>query len=394
MTICIVNSNSTKIYVNNLSSQSSYSTEIENIDHYNRKPKIASEDLFKYSILSPLTSLLSPFVPSKTSHTNSGIMPPGLLYVSKNYLIFEKPPCYQTIFVTPKTVSEISDSDEPYVYRLPIPWQVYMVQYTSVQDAYYTANVRMHFSNGPILSSDQNIHMAPLTNLYSSGELCRPMYSSMEDIDRYSKDLSGVITSAYDWIWNSGANIDLTSSITFTYSQLKGNYKSTVLQNISDYSLAKSNLYININSYYCNYNFVHDLYSSWEKIPLEQITSLQWPNNSIGKQFFEDFNSARGQHYRSYLNAHQSTQYDCCEECSDYDEEQESYSNQEDCECSCHSGLSDNDLDFYTYAGVWPIKNMTYSQAFENFISTTSPSINEFNLPGYNTIIDSITLSS
>ena len=38
------------------------------------------------------------------------------------------------------------------------------------------------------------------------------MYESMEDIDGYSKDLSGVIASAYDWIWNSGFNHDLTEN--------------------------------------------------------------------------------------------------------------------------------------------------------------------------------------
>ena len=37
----------------------------------------------------------------------------------------------------------------------------------------------------------------------------------MEDIEKYPKDLSGIIASAYDWIWNSGFNFDITESISF-----------------------------------------------------------------------------------------------------------------------------------------------------------------------------------
>ena len=37
----------------------------------------------------------------------------------------------------------------------------------------------------------------------------------MEDIEKYPKDLSGVMASAYDWIWNSGFNFDITEGISF-----------------------------------------------------------------------------------------------------------------------------------------------------------------------------------
>jgi len=400
MTITIVNFDShISFHVQHFSEdvKNSYTTFVEPSLY---SSVIADCDKEKANTLAPLTSLLSSFSSASLSHTDTGIMPPGVLHVSKNFVVFERPPSYQNIFIIPKVVSDISNNEEPILYRLPIPWQLYIVQYSSTSDEYYTANVRMHFMSSSLVDVNQNIYMAPLTNLYTSGELCRPMYSSMDDIDRYPKNISGVINAAYDWIWNSGANVDLTASIVNSFNQLKDDPQNTILQNISPISLAKNSYSFNIDSYYCSGSLVNDIYSSWEKIPLDQVSLLRWPNNSINRQFIDDLRIAREEHYDSYIRDNNIYSPDCCDECSYYDEDNEEYINSDECECSCHnsnaSESSSHSVDFYQYAGVWPVKDMKYIDSFQNFIKESYPfqnSLFQSNV-GYTSMIDSIILST
>jgi len=405
MTVTLVNTNKlTTIHVQHFSQEidSSYTTYIDNsLTHRTPiSPVILPEDLDKARILSSLTNLYSPFLSSSSFNIDTGILPPGVLYISKNYVVFEKPPSYQNIFIIPKIVNDISSQsqEDPVVYRLPIPWQVYIVQYSSNYDEYYTTNVRMHFMNSSLLSNDQQIFMAPLTNLYTSGELCRPMYSSMEDIDRYPKNILGVINSAYDWIWNSGTNLDLTASIVSAFNQLKAQPQNTIIQNMSPDIISTCSYTYPIETYYCSFSLVNKMYSSWEQIPLDEVSSLNWPTNSINKQLIDDLRIARENHYNSYISQNNIHQDECCEECAYYDDENNEYSNRDDCDCSCHQNLNTNNMeDFYNYANVWPPSPLTYLQSFTNFIKESS-FYETNNLPylnsGYTSMIDSIILSA
>ena len=347
--------------------------------------------------LSSLTSFISSFNSSSPINLDSGILPPGLLHLTKNYLVFERPPTYQNIFLIPRLVSEINGNTEPILYRLPIPWQLYFVQYSDTNDECYTANVAMHFMDGPLLSVDQNVYMAPLTNLYSSGLLCRPMYSSMEDIDRYSKDISGVMHSAYDWIWNSGTNLDLTTSIAQSYFQFQDNIENTVLKDsVYCQNPRLYGAYFNFYSYYCPSNHVEIFYSSWEKFTIEDLPSFTWANNSVNNHFSIDYSNARENLYSQYLADNNiNSQSDCCEECAYYDDDTEESENREDCDCGCHSSLSSSDLiNFYKYANVWPVPSRTYTHCFQNFVKSTKPN-NQFYSPfSYSSMVDSILLSS
>lgn len=326
---------------------------------------------------SPLTNYLNfDSLSNSLLNQNSGILPPGLLFVDKNILVYEKPPTYQNIFIIEKLVNDISyTSDEPKVFRLPIPWQLYIVHYSD----FTTNNVRMHFMDGPLSSLDQQMYLAPLTNFYSSGDLCRPFFPDMDDIERYSKDLSGVMASSYDWVWNSGTNLDLTQCIVAMYYQ--NSISPADFQKNSILKSTPSSSYFSYNSYYCAPAYVGNLYKLWENFDIHEVSFLSWPKNSALLSFNEDFAHARESRMTEYLNENsQLRQYissDCCEECYYIDSDDEPC-NTEDCECGCHYSHDldsvVNDNHFYKWAGLNPPPGVTFINSYKNFKKYVNPS--------------------
>jgi len=370
------------------------------------------EDVTK---ISSLTQYIAPFVSGRSISGDSGILPPGLLYLTKNYLVFEKPPCYQTLFVIPTRVEEIDyDIHEPTVYRLPIPWQLYIVAFSQTQDntsltsssSLSTSSVRMHFMNSPLMSLDQEVYMAPLNNFYTTGDLCRPMFDSMDDLERYSKDVAGVMQSAYDWIWNSGTNLDLTDSVVNCFIQFKNNTTTSVF--------TPENLcprYIR-GSYYCTYEHLNYFYSLWEKIPLHEVSNLDWPSNSHGPRFHVDHQDAvqsRLSEYLSYMGLSPSDDY--CDDCAQYVEDEEgNYDYDSDpyhydeCECSCHDSPTYDMDHFLHWAGLLPSPPIKFCDSFRNFVVETKLSTpnykgvythNAYSYQGvYRGVIDQVLLNS
>lgn len=299
---------------------------------------------------------------SHLQKTDTGIIPPGLLFIDKNIIVYEKPPSYQNVFVIPKLVNEISyDSDEPNVYRIPIPWQLYIVYHSD----FTTTNVRMHFMDSSLMDLDQQMYLAPLSNFYSSGDLCRPFFSDMDDIERYPKNVSGVMASSYDWVWNSGTNLDLTQCIVAFFYQdhiLGSNFhNNSLLKNTNSKPFPRE-------SYYCPSGYVSHLYSYWEKFELHEVSFLNWPKNSILTSFNDDYNTIKEQRLSEYISPTYLTS-ECCEECS-YCDDEGNYSDTEDCECSCHYSYSTEDLDmdaFYRWAGATPPPGVSFIESFKNF---------------------------
>lgn len=297
---------------------------------------------------------------------DSGIIPPGLLFVDKNILVYEKPPTYQNVFVIEKLVNDIDyESDKPKLFRLPIPWQLYIVHFSD----FTTTNVRMHFMDGPLSSIDQQMYLAPLTNFYSSGDLCRPFFSDMDDIERYSKDLSGVMASSYDWVWNSGTNLDLTQAIVAMYYQASvfGSqfHKNSLLQNSSHSSFS-------YEQYYCSPNYVTNLYRLWERFEVHEVSSLSWPKNSLATSFNEDFMQARVSRMSDYLSEHSNLREyvtsECCENCCYTNEDGDMFDN-DDCECECHYSESAH-IDynhFYQWAGLIPPVGVNFINSYKTF---------------------------
>jgi len=204
----------------------------------------------------------------------TGLLPPGVKATFSNLVIFERPPTYQNIFYIPDTVHSLMRT-RPSVYRVALPWQLYAAVYNS---DYYLNAVYMYFMDAPLTSVDQKVYAPNIPNFYANGQLCRPTFAAMEDVDRYSKDVSGVIHSAFDWIWNNGTNHDLTESMVLL-PRYADDLSKTVIGQIS-----KSNFYFcksSLVSHKLSPEQVHAAFTSWETIDIKEILNYEWATPSL-----------------------------------------------------------------------------------------------------------------
>ncbi len=206
----------------------------------------------------------------------SGILPPAIKYHVPGLIVFERPPSYQMVQYTPMTMSEISGDSEIKTYRIAIPWQLYIVSYNSVD--FLCNNVKMFFMDSSLNFINQPLYMPTLPNFYTNGALCRPMYSSMAEVNGYTKDLSGVLVSAYNWVWNSGFNHDLSENLHHLAKIQK-----------KPFELAEScNFNIGSHNYRISPENVSLILDKWQGIDVSDILKLKWPNPSLTTSFEND----------------------------------------------------------------------------------------------------------
>ncbi len=242
------------------------------------------------------------------TNLSSGLLPPAIKYSFPGLVVFERPPTYQMVQYIPTVVWEITENHDSQMYRLPIPWQLYIINYDPTN--FYCTSVKMLFTQNSLNSVNQKVFMPPLPNFFTNGSLCRPMYGDMQDIERYPKNLSGVISSAHDWIWNSGFNHDLTESV----SHVKMQKKPAEIFNNKDVHDFQSSLGFNSRS--VNPILLSRILRAWEKIDINDILNVLWPNPSLTQNFEGD---------PGYYSQHDSSRFDIScsgEECGE-----------ENCEC-------------------------------------------------------------
>ena len=139
---------------------------------------------------------------------NTGILPPGVIALDNNVVIYECTPTTKLVEYT-ECVRDSINSDTVYnTASIPVPWQVYVVIFNN---NYEVVETYMYYSKSSIIKNgyDQPVYLPALINFYSNGHLCRPFYASTTDTDFYSKDVAGVISASYDAVWSSGWNADL-----------------------------------------------------------------------------------------------------------------------------------------------------------------------------------------
>ena len=229
----------------------------------------------------------------------SDIVPPAIKYHSNGVVVFERPPSYQVVQYAPQSVSNLNDDTPIYVYRIPVPWQLYVMTYDP--NKYFCNSVRMYFMKSSLNSPEQNLYMPPIPNFFTNGLLCRPMFDDMKDIDGYSKNLSGVIASAYDWIWNTGFNHDLTENFYHVIRQKRPVKLMTSYSNLTD---------VNTHGYYRGMSPTHirAILGDWECLDLDNILDLDWPNPSLMQTFESD---------RGYYCEHDPDRFDIDTDCDD-----------------------------------------------------------------------------
>lgn len=331
----------------------------------------ARRDVDQMVCLHSLSSVLSTmYRGSITSPLPSGILPPGLLYCDQNYLIFERPPSYQNIHLIPHVLDEINyDRHEITTYRLPIPWQVYIVAFVNNPSAdghsqLYTSSVRMLFATQPMTSFDDPVYLPPLNNFYTNADLCRPMYDTIDDIERYSKDFAGVMTSAYDWVWNSGSNIDLTMNIVQYYLQFRGTLHDRTVFSKQDPEVPAEHFarLFNVHSYYASLNQLTPLFRSWEQHSLDEVLELRWPNPAKVQSISRELAGWSSDDFVSHLINSGNTE-------SLHFEEDEEYFYQCDYgDCHCRQDYAEAWNEYLAAAGVWPPAPQSLRDSYTNFL--------------------------
>jgi hypothetical protein len=153
----------------------------------------------------------------------TGILPPGVVAIDDCVVIFEAPPRMVNIQHYEVARDYISDKSQLKSSYIPIPWQTYVL----IHDKNYNLiDTYMYYNKKPISQNgfEEPVFLPVLPNFYSNGLLCRPFYASADDVNMYSKDVSGVIAAAYDSVWNSGWNTDLVDTIIDFNQDIKQKY--------------------------------------------------------------------------------------------------------------------------------------------------------------------------
>lgn len=215
----------------------------------------------------------------------SGLLPPGLKLSLPGLVIFERPPTTKLIQYVDLSVDSISEheyDDQEYdldVYQIPIPWQLYIVRYSTNPDSLYrTLEVNMFFMNTPLNHPETSLYIPYVHNFFTNGLLCSPMFDSSWEINRYPQDLSGVIASAYDWVWNTGFNADLKECIDQTVTQLANSSNEIVKLFRQKWSSGQVH-----NGLYGGF------YEHISQYSIDDIVNLPWANPSYTSYHDSDY---------------------------------------------------------------------------------------------------------
>ena len=349
-----------------------------------------------------------------------GNPPPGLLYANAQTIIFERPPTTKVVTWTGNVLDEIDNSSEYTSFEIPIPWQVYFVHYTPSEDgANIVTHIYMAFAKSQVNSDDQVLYQPPLSNFYTHGKLCTPNYETYAEISEGTETISGIMQNAYNQVWDSKSNNDLTAnfvsfqrhfanpyiypyennSVRFRVSEDNDIFANTVARNIPP---SHRSVDLLPNTYYTNSSYPYYFYKSWSEIPIQEICDLDWapldtaPNDYTvyisavshvnTPDFINYFRDATGVNIAPYI----AEQHDeCCEDCSGYDEDYEAnYCIEEDCRCHAPSfsipnrywyNADTNSTHFYNYLneiGLLPKTDRTFVDVYNTLIKDIAVSSN------------------
>lgn len=249
-------------------------------------------------------NIFSSLAPTEYSGDSSVIFP-GIRHISDTLLIFERPPTMKPYSYLAAYRESISDETRREEFYIPIPWQVYICSFDPREMR--LVNVKMLFANSSLSSFDDNVYAPPLLNFYSNGNLCRPFFESMDDIEKYPKNYSGIMASAYDWIWNSGTNFDITENISeFLRLKKYEQFHSYCAHNpnISSYYNLLANNNITSNPTALHYKLVKSYFTCLEQVPLEEIINFSWTNPTLEDFYYQENHNSLSTIIESFADEH------------------------------------------------------------------------------------------
>jgi len=190
-----------------------------------------------------------------------GLLPPAVRWISDNQRIavFERPPTVQFVEIAFDKKDNINSSTSVLSFSLPIPWTVYYVLFDDYNNP---VTVRVYCRNEPLYSWDDRVYMLPMLNLYYDSTLCNPIFENFEPCETFADG----IHAAYNMVWNSGWNLDLSDTV--EYSMRTG-----IPSALSSGTSIKNHL-----------NF----FKSWEKLSLLNVLETRWSDpkrNTSGGDF-------------------------------------------------------------------------------------------------------------
>lgn len=132
---------------------------------------------------------------------STGILPPVTRYLSpaRNILIFDRPPHPVTIKYYGKKLNKIDADTTMYEFDVYLPWTLYAV-YLSGNTI---SNVYLYGLDGPFRQGIY-LRLLPIPNYYLDGRFCIP------DQTYHFTSVADAMSTAYNIIWDSNFNIDVT----------------------------------------------------------------------------------------------------------------------------------------------------------------------------------------
>lgn len=293
------NEDETFDYLELLSSVSSYDNSY--VSRYDKKPievnvKSSLLNVNKNFVLSSIkkystffNTIINPQIHSSNDENHKQPLIPGVRLLSPGVVVFERPPSHQVISLFKDYRDNINQDTSETEYYIPIPWQVYIATYNP--QTFRLIDVKMFFTASSLYDKDQPIYAPPIYNFYSNGKLCRPFFSSMEDVDKYPQNINGIIASAFDFIWNSGFNLDITENIThFLRTHL---YEQFEPYCGDDEELQKFYYLLKNNHVTGTPSSIHPslqkaFFSLWQAVPIANISSFSWSPYSSSDFFYQE----------------------------------------------------------------------------------------------------------
>lgn len=218
---------------------------------------------------------------------------PGVRYLDNGLVLFERPPTQKLIDISADFRDEINDDTSLYTYYISIPWQVYIASYNPNDMRLY--DVKMFFTHSSLLSSEQKVYAPPMFNFFSNGKLCRPFFEDMDDVTKYPQSIGGIMASAYDWIWNSGFNFDITENISeFLVNKRHFQFENYITSPnaIKHLNWLKSNPLISIPRS-APTQYLNSFFTCWEDIPLEKVSEIVWSPYTNADFFYLEYQNSQ-----------------------------------------------------------------------------------------------------
>jgi hypothetical protein len=190
------------------------------------------------------------FYLQKKQNARLEILPPAIRYFSPKggLIVWERPPEYHTISYTPQKQSRLdSNGQSRYTFRIPTPWQIYVISYNK---NYLISNLMMFFASSSLKSLADDLSWNTVNNFYADNRLCQAVYTEIP----IANNLFEMLSNAYDMVWNSGFNDDLAESIRMAAARKRDN---RVLDGYIDTT--------------------HHYYDRWQRLTIDEVVTSHWP---------------------------------------------------------------------------------------------------------------------